>query len=142
MKKLAPPLIFFVVVFGACEYNDESLIGPVTVRTGVEIENNARSVALAVSTESIYPNLYPILYHNTVTAKGFIITFEGVKTDGPALTMPGPATCYIDLGDLASGTYDIEFINGANRNVGSLEVTDTSVSLVIPRPAGLRVVTQ
>jgi hypothetical protein len=76
------------------------------------------------------------------TSTGFTVDFKGLERPDISIqsAIPGPATCDIDLGKLVPGKYDIEFNNGTSKNTGRLEISESSVSLILFKPAGIQVV--
>lgn len=141
MKRLLK--LCFVPLLISCEDNDLGLKSnpidsKIIIETREVLEPNSRRLTFFSMTERIYPCVnFPLLTEKEIKANSFKITFTSVGETNLCLTALGPATTLLDFNALANGEYEIELNNANLKNKGTLQVTDTDISLLFGQTNGI-----
>jgi len=135
-------IIVFTLLLAGCEYEDSRAISSKIIIKNIisDEQPDGRTIGLSFCTEAILPQPQPIIYDASITGNQISIEFKGLDYDVITITMPAPGSCYVKLGYLKEGSYDLEFINGDHRDFGTMIVSKSDVSVDTPRPDGVEVI--
>jgi hypothetical protein len=95
-------------------------------------------IVLSVKSVMFYPNTgYKITYREKVLKNEIFIEFENINAPSRGGTAFAPARCYIDLGKLKHGEYNITFEHNKKKTNGKL-IVGTKIELTLDSASNVK----
>lgn len=142
MKKVV--YLLFLLFTVAC-HKEEELTGGLldsTVQIEAKIDKGTERIFLFCKTAKKYDCYnYKIATTTQTNGQPFHITFRGIIEASQCANASGPARAEINLGDLQAGEYALTLAVGDFSNNGTLQVTETEISLSFPQQNGIEILT-
>ncbi|MBT7993395.1 MAG: hypothetical protein HN691_00830 [Bacteroidetes bacterium] len=125
--------IFLCFVLLACEkdgFQTKEIDSEIRLHLWELIEESGNSLLFKFYTSNYYPCCnYSIDYSFKQNEKSIKIKLKKIILWNFCLTSPGEASCFINVGNLSTGVYDIDIQIKNNVNKGTLTVTDSKYAV-------------
>lgn len=143
--KIIPLLFLISVLLFSCESESveqvNTLGSEISISLAEYLEPQQRTLTFKFLTEKDFPCInYQISHDIQREGQAIHITLSSIEKADVCLNAIGPATAFIDVGNLPEGDYDLTIQLGqAITNYGALSVTPEAYKLSIEEPQGLLV---
>ncbi len=134
-------LAIVMITFFSCKKSGNGsypVDSPVNVQMQQSNQSGGKATFILNCSTGSYPNgNYTLNYRLSIVANKISVTFSDITaiSQKPSIGPSAPATAYIDLEVLNTGSYPLSFQIGSNTYQATLVVTDTDYTVSCPKPS-------